>query len=283
VASRGAPRTTAPSSPSACRQPSAALVEAGLDAVQVANNHALDFGRAAFDESLGHLEALGIAPIGLSDKVWRTRVNGVEVGVIGFSGPYLPSFASHHDIARAGDAVAALAHEVDVVIVLFYGGGEGVGVGERSEGGEVRTRVQYRRHIIRLARHLVDRGADLVAGFGAHHVRAMEWHKGRLIAYCLGNGVTWGPFNLSPPNPLALVLEVTFDGRGAIASARAHPFRMRYPGVPRPDPASGVFAHLRRVSEEDLPASATHVDADGFLRPRVAPDPAADLTTEGAR
>ena len=34
---------------------------------------------------------------------------------------------------------------------------------------------------------MIDAGADLVVGHGPHVLRGMEFYKGRLIAYSLGN------------------------------------------------------------------------------------------------
>lgn len=242
-----------------------ALVEAGLDAVQVANNHALDFGPEAFAESLEHLAALGVAPVGLTDTAYRARLNGVDVAVVGFTQPYLEAFASHHDIERAGDRVAALKAEVDVVIALFHGGGEGEGAIHTPRGKEYLPSGEYRGRVVALSRHLIDRGADLVAGFGAHHVRAMEWYRGRLIAYSLGNAVTWGPFNLRHPNALALVLEVELAADGRVLAARAHPFRIRYPGYPVPDPRAAVLRHVGKLSRADFPRSAVRFGPTGEI------------------
>jgi len=48
-------------------EPAAALMlaEAGFDLLSLANNHALDYGPAALSETVAHLEAAGITPIGL--------------------------------------------------------------------------------------------------------------------------------------------------------------------------------------------------------------------------
>lgn len=244
------------------------LVEAGLDVVQVANNHALDFGDAAFDESVGHLRAAGLDVIGLVGAVHRETVHGVRVAIVGFTQPYREDFASHLDVERAGDVVAALAAEADVVVACFHGGGEGAEALHTPDRKEyLATSKEYRGNVVELARTLVDRGASLVVGFGAHHVRAMEWYRGRLIAYALGNGVTYGPFNLRSPNRMAAALDVTFGADGGIEEARIHPFLLRYPGFPVPDGRGWTYSHVRRLSRADFPASGTRVLADGRLVP----------------
>ena len=39
---------------------------------------------------------------------------------------------------------------------------------------------------------MIDAGADLVVGHGPHVLRGMEFYKGRLIAYSLGNFAGYG-------------------------------------------------------------------------------------------
>ena len=174
---------------------------------------------------------------------------------------------------RAGDVVAEVAKTADVVIACFHGGGEGPEALHTPDGKEyLATSKEYRGTVVQLARTLVDRGASLVVGFGAHHVRAMEWYRGRLIAYALGNGVTYGPFNLRHPNRLSAALDVTFGADGHIEDARIHPYMMRYPGYPVPDMRGWTWAHVRKLSREDFPASGTLVLDDGRLAaPTAAP------------
>ena len=49
------------------------LVEAGLDLVNLANNHALDFGQEGMDQTLTTLEALGIAVVGAGSSQEMAR------------------------------------------------------------------------------------------------------------------------------------------------------------------------------------------------------------------
>ena len=44
---------------------------------------------------------------------------------------------------------------------------------------------------------MIDAGADVVFGHGPHIMRGMEFYKGRLIAYSLGNFCGYGV--LTPP------------------------------------------------------------------------------------
>ena len=68
-----------------------------------------------------------------------------------------------------------------------------VGPGPEFLGKEPRGDLRAWAHAV------VDAGADLVIGHGPHVLRGMEWYRGRLIAYSLGNFATYRGFSLSGP------------------------------------------------------------------------------------
>lgn len=243
----------------------AAMLDAlGLDVVLAANNHVFDYGPLAYEDTLQTLDTLGIGHVGRVDEVVRRRINGVRVAIIGFTQPYQPEFQSHHDIELAGEKVAALTSRNDVIIALVHGGGEGREYRYIRKGKEYAGR-EYRGQIVKLARHLVDRGADLVIGFGSHMPRSMELYDGKLIAYALGNFLTYGPFDLKLPNNLSAILEVEFTRAGRISAARLDPVRLVYPGVPRPDDRNWAISYIRRISKVDFKTSAPVIADDGTI------------------
>ena len=63
---------------------------------------------------------------------------------------------------------------------------------------------------------VIDAGADLVVGHGPHVLRGMEFYRGRLIAYSLGN-FAGGGNTLSNPGVLRCggVLRVTLAADGS--------------------------------------------------------------------
>ena len=72
----------------------------------------------------------------------------------------------------------------------------------------------------RLARMIIDAGADMVIGNHAHWAAAMEVYKGKPIWYALGNFVfdqTW-----SEPTMEGITLELTFHGT-ELVQARMRP------------------------------------------------------------
>jgi hypothetical protein len=278
IANLGVPMTTHPT-PRGSRDPEhdfimrtpprygAALRALGLDIVLAANNHSLDFGRAGHAETLAHLEALGIDALGPRGRVVIREVRGVRVAFVGFTQPYVPEFQSHTRIPEAGALIADVAAHADIVIAFVHGGGEGRDALYIPHGPEF-VGDEFRGNLVKLARHLIDSGADAVIGVGAHHPRAMEFHNGRLIAYALGNFVTWGNFDLRAPNHLSLVLHLDFHPDGTLAAAQLTPVRLRHPGAPFADPLGWTIPFLRRLSRASFPASAPRFHRDGRITPR---------------
>lgn len=244
------------------------LERLGFDVVLAANNHVLDFGPEAYEDTLALLERLGIGRVGLVDQVYSRTRRGIDVAFIGFTQPYRPDFQTHRDIEVAGERIARLAAEHDVVVVLVHGGGEGKDALHVRRGKEYAGR-EYRGRIVDFARHAVDQGADLVIGFGAHHPRALEVYRGRLIAYSLGNFLTIGPFDLRAPNYLSAVLQVSLDRHGELHDAQIVPLILRYPGVPSFDHKGRSVDFLRRLSKTDFPESPLDFLPDGSLRVRA--------------
>jgi poly-gamma-glutamate capsule biosynthesis protein CapA/YwtB (metallophosphatase superfamily) len=244
------------------------LAEAGVDVVSLANNHVGDFGDAGRASTRATLDPLGIRYAGAPGEIARLDVRGKRIALVAFS-----TSAGTNDVrdhAAAARIVAEAGREADIVIVSFHGGAEGadrqhVPPGREEFLGEDRGDLRA------FAKTVVEAGADLVIGHGPHVVRGMEVVQGRLVAYSLGNFATYGGFNLSGPNGLALVLEVRLAPDGSFLAGRIHPARQERPGGPKLDRTGAVIPLVRRLSQEDFGASAVQVGADGELAPPGAP------------
>jgi hypothetical protein len=112
---------------------------------------------------------------------------------------------------------------------------------------------------------VVDAGADLVVGHGPHVLRGMEFYRGKLIAYSLGNFATYRGFNLDGPSGLTTILSVEFAGDRTLTAASAAPL-MQLPGKgPLPDHARRATALLNRLSRADFGPAAAQVDITGTI------------------
>jgi poly-gamma-glutamate synthesis protein (capsule biosynthesis protein) len=173
-----------------------ALADGGIDVVSVANNHSLDFGPDALQETLALLASSGIIAVGAGadgDSARRAQivqVGGLRLAFLGFvdvpsegpgfqrstweAGPDRPgvSWASLDGIALA---VQAAKKRADLVIVLLHTGVEGNAQPSAAQ-------VAY-------ARAAIDAGAALVLGSHPHVLQPVVRYGEGVIAYSLGNFV----------------------------------------------------------------------------------------------
>jgi hypothetical protein len=240
-----------------------ALRRAGFDVLNLANNHAWDYGAIGQAETLAALSAHDVAHTGRPGQVTVLRRDGVRVAFVGFA-PY-PWAASLLDIPGAVALVKRAARQADVVVVAMHAGAEGsdqthTPLGREHAYGEDRGETRAFAHAV------VDAGADLVVGSGPHVLRGIELRRGRLIAYSLGNFAGWHNFGAGGVLSLTGVLEVTLERTGRLAAGRLRSMLIAPPGVPGPDPAHGAARLVDGVSAQDFGAAAVRLDAVGRMR-----------------
>jgi len=238
--------------------------DAGVDLASTANNHSGDFGEECRRETEATLDALGIAWSGPPGSIATVERNGLRIGMVAFHTS--PSCNHLNNTATATALVRAAAADHDIVIVSFHGGAEGgkalhVPEGREMFFGEDRGDLRAFTHAV------VDAGAHVVIGHGPHVVRGLEFYKGRLIAYSLGNFATYGRFNLKGPQGLGMVLEVELDREGAFTAGRVLATKQVGQGIAEPDPSNAVIHLLRDLTASDFPDSGAHISEDGTLRP----------------
>ncbi|PWB72204.1 MAG: capsular biosynthesis protein [Holophagae bacterium] len=241
------------------------LVEAGVDAVSLANNHANDFEAEGRTSTRATLDAAGIAwsgPVGSAPVLVR---GGRRIGFIAFS-----TSVGQHDLRRLDDVrrrVAELAERADLVVVSAHGGAEGVDAQHTPDGTE--TYQGWDRGNLRaFARAAIDAGADLVFGHGPHVLRGLEVYHNRLIAYSLGNFATYGGFSYEGPKGLSALLLVDLHHDGRFAGGQLIAGRQVHPGGPLLDPDRRAIAVVRDLSATDFGDAAPIIDPDGSIRPR---------------
>ena len=238
--------------------------DAGFDVLTVANNHANDFGPACRDQTRVAITAQGIALTGRPGSIARKTVNGLRVSVLGFHTSDTGYNLNDTDIAAA--LVAGEALENDLVVVTFHGGAEGANAQHVPSAREF-FKGEDRGDVRAFARAMVDAGADLIVGHGPHVLRGMESYKGRFIAYSLGNFATYGRFNLSGPQGIAGILDVTLTRDGTWTAARMLPTVQLGEGLVTLDAEARALPLLRDLSAQDLGADAIRVADDGRLLP----------------
>ena len=240
------------------------LRRAGFDVLNLANNHSYDFGTIGQADTVAALRGSRLAHTGRPGERATLRKRGVSVAVVGFA-PY-PWAQSLLDVAAARRLVRRAGRTADLVVVTMHAGAEG------SDRTHVRPGVEYylgenRGDVVTFAHAVVGAGADLVVGHGPHVLRGLEWYRGRLIAYSLGNFLGCGTLATSGVLGVSAILDVTLRADGSWARGRLVPQRLVGCGVPRRDATREANRLVDRLSRADFRRRAVRVSRTGALRP----------------
>ena len=173
-----------------------ALKAAGVDVVNLANNHALDYGPVGLQDTFAAIADSGMPVTGIGHdaaeayRPFRTRIKGQRIAILSATDwlePALvpawsatdtqPGVAFSIDRTRLLQEVAAVRPDVDTLVVFLHWGTEETwcASGEQQD----------------LAGALVGAGADIVVGSHAHRVFSAGKVGPALVGYGLGNFVYW--------------------------------------------------------------------------------------------
>jgi hypothetical protein len=147
------------------------------------------------------------------------------------------------------------------LIVTMHLGAEGAAAQRTRDTLETYGR-ERRGNPVAFARVAVESGAKLVIGHGPHVVRAVEWQGDALVAYSLGNLVTYGPFSLRAPLDRGAIACATLGADGGVRSATLRPTRQRPPGLVAADVSGRALWLADSLARLDFPRS----------RPRFLPE-----------
>lgn len=252
------------------RLPDAArnLSRAGFTLANLANNHSYDFGATGQRETIAALRRAGLRPTGSPGLVAVQRIGQTRVAVLGFA--TYPWAESLLDIPRAAKLVREWSGRADIVVVTFHGGAEGTDRTSVPPGAETYLGEQ-RGDLRTFSRAVVGAGADLVVGHGPHVLRGMEFHRGRLIAYSLGNFLGYKAFSLDGPLGTSAVLRVRLRADGRFAAGRLRPVELDSSGVPAP--GGSAIADIGRLSRLDFGPRAARIGRLGAILPPAARRP----------
>lgn len=247
------------------------LVEAGFTHLNLANNHVNDLGPAGRASTEEVLEGLGIrlyGPLGrITVDTIRRSDSLTTVALVGFA--TYPFAYNLLDIERSAAVIDSIRPAVDLLLVTFHGGAEGAKAQHTGEVAESLGR-EPRGELRRWARAVIDAGADAVVGHGPHVLRGIEFYRGRLIAYSLGNFATYRGFNLAGPLGVTGVLQLEFSPGRTLERARLIPMVQRPREGPSPDPEGLALMLVRTLSAEDFgPAAAVITGSGEIVPPRI--------------
>jgi poly-gamma-glutamate synthesis protein (capsule biosynthesis protein) len=204
------------------------LVKAGFHILTLANNHMMDYGPVAMQDTLVALDNAGIARTGAGNNLAEARKpaivsasDGTKFAFLSYSLTYPEIFWANATrpgtpygnptffVADIKEAKALADH----VIVSFHWGKE-----------LQNYPSAYQKNYGRLA---IDSGASVVLGHHPHVLQGIEVYKGGLIAYSLGNYV-FGSYSKRVKD--SIILEIYCDQR-SLNEARLYPINVLNPVV----------------------------------------------------
>ncbi|MEC0180836.1 CapA family protein [Paenibacillus peoriae] len=166
-----------------------ALAAAGIDAVNLANNHILDQGIGGLMDTLKYLDGQGIAHAGAGRNAQEAYAphyferKGIKIALLGATrvipdanwnaGAKQPGVAGAYDSTAIVKSIREARRQADLVIVIAHWGKE--------------RATTLEPHQTELSHAFIDAGADLVIGGHPHVLQGMEQYKGKWIAYSTGN------------------------------------------------------------------------------------------------
>jgi hypothetical protein len=249
----------------------AALGDAGVDIVNVANNHANDYGPTGQALTARALRRAGIAFTGRPAQATSLRLPRARVAFLGFA-PY--RWASPlNDLPAVRRLVHGAAANANVVVVFMHAGAEGADKAHTPNHDE-HAFGENRGNARAFAHAAVRAGADLVLGSGPHVLRGMELYRGRLIAYSLGNLAGFHNFALGGRTRLSAVLRVRVGPAGSFAAGTLRSLRLVGAGLPVPDPTGAAGRLVSVLSARDFGHSGVRVGTGGALSAAALPPPA---------
>ena len=148
----------------------ARLKEAGFTVLNLANNHAYDYGPSGQAQTLAALAKQRLATTGRPGEITYQQVGEIKVALLGFA-PY--AWAQRlTDIPAARRLVRKAAANADVVIVTMHAGAEGTDHTHVRPGTETYL-GENRGNVVAFSHAVVEAGADVVIGHGP------QWSHGR--------------------------------------------------------------------------------------------------------
>ena len=242
------------------------LKDAGFQLLNTANNHSKDFGSQGYANTVKALEAAGLEHTGAEDQITVVEVKGIKVAVLGFS-PYAGA-NNLNDLDQARSVVEKAAGQADLVVVQVHMGAEGSEKTRVKPGSELFF-GENRGDPIKFSKAVVDAGADVVIGHGPHVLRGMQFYKGKLIAYSLGNFAGGGK-TLSSNGVLKYggILHVSLTKDGSWAGGKLLSTYMNAAGVPTRDSSNERGRKMvAEFSAKDFGDDAARIGDDGSISP----------------
>ena len=221
------------------------LKEGSIEVVNTANNHAFDFFKPGYADTLRHLDEAGIVHFGTlsppsstgADTQAVVEVKGIKIGFIGYTYP------QDSDLKRIQATSAQLREEgCDLIVLSLHWG---------RETHMTPNNVQYN-----FAKKVFKFDIDLIFGHHPHVVQPIALYEGHPVLFSTGN-FTFG--TMSKVDPSTGLFQVEYDIAGdtpRLAAVRVIPCLTSGSGDYRPTPVTELDAQkeiFAKLSFKKLP------------------------------
>ena len=169
------------------------LTEGSVEFVTLANNHTMDFGVNAFNDTTAALDAAGVSWAGEDETFIYQTDGGLRVGIYclynGLTGNSLGLLSAERQAALAEDSKALIRaglqslrdQGAEYAVACLHMG---------TEGSYETSAIQ-----VELCRATIDAGFDLVYCTHSHRLQPAEEYSGGMIFYGMGNWIFGGNNN----------------------------------------------------------------------------------------
>jgi hypothetical protein len=237
------------------------IAGAGFTILNDANNHSMDFGPAGQRQTVRTIHAAGLTQTGLPGEITLVTAHGVRVAFLAFA-PYGYT-ASLLDLPAARALIQKATKEASVVVVYMHAGAEG-SYADHVSGREETYVGEDRGNPEAFAHQAIDSGASLVIASGPHVLRGMQFYRGHLIAYSLGNFAGYGNFGAGGNLSLSAILHVTLSASGQFEQGRLYPLQLS--GQGQPVPGGDATAFVAQLSQSDFGSTAARISSLGVIQ-----------------
>lgn len=156
-------------------------------AVDIANNHIMDYGEEAFSKTIDYLEKYNISFFGAGNEENNfnnpaiVEHKGKKIALLGYSCPTThPVYGGKESNGSALlddviilEDIRRFKESADMLVLNLHWGDEEIKYPKPSD--------------VMKARSYIDAGVDLIIGHHAHVIQSLEQYKGKYIFYGLGN------------------------------------------------------------------------------------------------
>lgn len=238
------------------------LKRIGFNLLSNDNNHYKDYSSEGVRNTEKVVTQLGMKYLGVKGVTFFTKGTS-KIAILPFSTNKESNYILDYDGGKK--LVKAYSDSGYIVIITFHGGREGKSAQNVRNEEEIFL-GEKRGNMIKFARGLVDAGASLIVGHGPHVLRGMELYKGKLIAYSLGNFLTYGNVNIQGVSGISVMLDVTIDEKnGDFVKGELVPFRQKSPGIAYYDKSREGIKVIQKLIREDFPNGKLVITEEGKI------------------